>query len=208
MLFNQPHDLRLPGRFPVAQINPHGNGQAKLRRHDFRIIFPQHTLTDKLLYKSGKIPQHIGIILLGLQLCQFRILELFYNQHFPGLADIGVMENITNLSLNHLHGLIGGQGQLISIFLPIRSGKNRMCRILLQYFLHQRVQNSLLIFKMTVKRSLTDTDGACNLRNRGGFKPLHREQLQRCLQNFMFCVSSLQNETSFVATKVSLRCTS
>ena len=41
MFFHQHHNLWLPFRFPVAEVDPHGNGQTKLGCHDLRIIFCQ-----------------------------------------------------------------------------------------------------------------------------------------------------------------------
>ena len=39
---------------------------------------------------------------IGLQLRQFRILKLLYHQHFTRPADMGIMEDVTDLPLNHL----------------------------------------------------------------------------------------------------------
>ena len=115
-----------------------------------------------------------------------------------------IMEDISYLSFNHLHGVIGSQRQIIAGFLPIRSDKNRVPRILFQHFFNQSIQNGLFIFKMAVKRCFPNTDGVRNLGNRGGFKPIHRKQIQRCFQNLLFCVSPLHNEISFTAIHISL----
>ena len=81
-----------------------------------------------------------------------------------------------------------------------------MFLILLQYFLHQCIQNRLFALEMTVKRCLPNAHCAGNLGNRGSFKPLHREQFQRRFQNFLLCVSSLHNEYSFTTTKHPVFC--
>jgi len=94
---------------------------------------------------------------------------------------MGIMEDVTDLSLNHLRCRIRRQRLFIICigeFIPIRPCKNGMFLILIQNILHKRVQNRLLALKMAVKRCLANADGACNLRDRCGFKALHGEQIQ------------------------------
>ena len=109
-------------------------------------------LADQLQKKSGKIPQYIGIILFGLQLRQLRILELLDHQHLPRPADGGVVENVPDLAQNHLNGGVRRQREVIGILLPVRPRKDGVLLILRQHVFHQRVQNRLLVLKMTVKR--------------------------------------------------------
>ena len=66
MPFHQLHDLLLPIRLPVAEIDPNGNRQTELSSHDFGVILSQNPFLNQALDKPGEIPQHIGIILLGL----------------------------------------------------------------------------------------------------------------------------------------------
>jgi len=44
MLAYQLHDLYFTIRFPVAEVDPYGNGQTQLGCHDLGIIFPQNSL--------------------------------------------------------------------------------------------------------------------------------------------------------------------
>lgn len=141
MLIYQLHDLLFTIRFPVAQTDPHGNGQAELGSHNFRISFCQNALLNQVFHQPGEVLHHVSIILLGLEFRQFRVLELLHHQHFPRLSDMGIMEDISNLSLNHLNNGIKSHREVTDIFLPIYPYKNRMRRILVQYFFHQRIQN-------------------------------------------------------------------
>ena len=91
--------------------------------HDFGVILSQNPFLNQALDKPGEIPQHIGIILLGLQLRQRPILELFDHQHFSRPADGGIVEDIADLALNHLNSVIGSLRKAAGIFLPIRPCK-------------------------------------------------------------------------------------
>ena len=110
VFFHQLHNLLFPFRLPITEVDPHGNGQADLRRHDLRVIFCQHSLPNQLLHQPGEVAKHIGIILLGLEVRQFRILELFDNKHFSRPADRGIVEDIADLPMNHLNSVIGSMG--------------------------------------------------------------------------------------------------
>lgn len=95
---DQPNYFRLSLRLTVAEIDPDGNRQTKLRRHDLRIVIIQLALTDKKADKPGEISHDIRIILLGLQCAQLRILKLLNSQHLAGLADLRIMQDITHMS--------------------------------------------------------------------------------------------------------------
>ena len=104
-LLNMPsyqlHHFRFAVRLPITEVDPCGNGQTELSRHDFGIILSQHTASDQLFHDPCEVMQHIRIILPGLQLCQLRVLELLHYQHLSCLADMGIMENVADLPQNH-----------------------------------------------------------------------------------------------------------
>ena len=111
-------------------------------------------MPDQVFHEPGEVMHHIGIILFRLQLRQFRILKLLDRQHFSCPADMGVMENVTDLSQNHLRRCIGSQCRFILrsfVLIPIRLCKDGMLHILLQNILHKCIQNRLLVLKMAVK---------------------------------------------------------
>ena len=82
-----------------------------------------HGQENRIWVDYDKIPQYIGIILPGLELRQLWILELFDGQHFSRPADHGIVEDIEDLSPDHLYGVIGGLRKAAGVLLPIRPRK-------------------------------------------------------------------------------------
>lgn len=144
---NQIHHVNFTLRFPVTEVDPHGNRQAKLCRHDFRVKVGQPSLADEKPHKPGEVTHHIGIALLGLQLCHLRVLKLLNGQHLSRTADFGIVENVTNLAEEHLSGRLRRQILLILCecgVVPICFCKNGMLPVFFHGGLNQSIQNFLL----------------------------------------------------------------
>lgn len=90
---------------------------------------------------------------------------------------------------------------------PICSGKDGTLLILLQRALDQRIQNRLLILKMAVERRLADPHGLGQLRDGGCLIALHREQLQRSVQDLPFGVSFCRHLLNLLSFMFSYRVT-
>ena len=102
---NQLHHITLSFRLPVAEIDPHGNRQAKLRRHNLRVSVYKPSLANEKTHKPGEVMHDIRVILLGLQLSHLRILELL---------------NCTILSQNSPDGYYNSANRAIPVFLSHR----------------------------------------------------------------------------------------
>ena len=94
---NQLHNITFALRLTVAEPQPHGNRQTKLRRHDLRVGVCKTSLANEKTHKPGEVMHDIRVILLGLQACHLRILELLNGQHFPCTANLRIVENIADL---------------------------------------------------------------------------------------------------------------
>ena len=147
------HRFRFAIRFAVAQIDPHRNRQAQLRRHHFRIAIQQSPLSDTRAHQRRKIRKYIRIIHLRLNLRQCGVAKLFDRQQLAHLAVLRIVQNIANVPKNFLY-------RRIHRHIPARLGKririrfllykNGMPLILLQCVLQQRVQHILFAGKVAV----------------------------------------------------------
>ena len=194
MAVHQRQNLLLAVRLPVAQAQPHRDGQAQLRRHDFRIPGTEAAPADEKLHQPLKIPQDILIIHLGLQTGHTLIAELLDQEHFPRLADLRIMEDIADLGQNiprHRFRrdvrLPGREGRI----LPPGTGKQGAAVVLRPKLLQETIQNLLLAGEMAVKRRLADAHGVRDLRKGRGLIALGGKKIQRRREDLLLCVAAV-----------------
>ena len=132
-----------------------------MRSHDLRVRVCKLPLTNEKTHKPGEVVHDIRVILLGLQLCHLRVLELLNGQHLPCTADLWIVENIADLPKEHLRRHFRRHMFLILCecrIIPICVCKDGVLLVFFHGGLDQGVQNRLFIFKMAVEGRLANTD--------------------------------------------------
>ena len=100
---DQPRHLRLALRLPVAEIKPHGNRQAQLRRHDLRVGLGELPPANEKPHKPGEIAHNVRVVPFGLHACHLPIAELLNGQHLSCTADLRIVQDVSDLPEAELH---------------------------------------------------------------------------------------------------------